>query len=336
MRKILFMIFGLNLLLLLSGCSQKVMIKTLEPAQVDRVANTKKITVSEFRHDSVGLGGKIESLLANTIINGKNYFTIVSRNDFDKVIKEQKLQNSGLVETSKAVEVGHLIGAEAIISGNVIHPSYQDSYYRETRIRCADKKCDKYEEYGVSCVKRVVGLSAQIKMVDVKKGDIIYTDTLSKDATYRHCRDDGHALPSAEIAAQSLSDAIAEEFTYKLAPQYRYFSVQLLEDPDLNYNSDQKKLLEVSLDYIKQQRYDKAEQFLGELIDSTGSKSYVAFYNLGVVKEAEGKYQEAQKYYAQADSLMMEPVEEINSAVVRIKSLIIKHDKVQKSLQQGK
>jgi hypothetical protein len=39
---------------------------------------------------------------------------------------------------------------------------------------------------------------------------------------------------------------------------------------------------------------------------------------LGVIKEAEGKYQEAKSYYEAADNLMLEPVDEINAAVLRI------------------
>lgn len=333
-RLILFMLSAF-FILLLSGCAQKVVVRALEPAQVERAANTKKISVSEFKNDSVGLSGKIEANLAHTVIDGKNYFTLVSRDDFKKIINEQKLQNSGLVETSTAVEVGHLIGADAIISGTVIRPTYQDTRYRESRLRCANKKCDKFEEYSVWCVKRVVGLSATLKMVDVTQGDIIYADTLSQNRSYRHCRDDSRALPSVTMAAQSLADTIAGEFTSKLSPHYRYFDVELLDNPDLDYSSEQKRLLEVSLSYIKQSRYDKAEQFLGELIDSTGSKSYVAFYNLGVVKEAEGKYKEAQEYYNRADSLMIEPVEEINRAVLRIRSLIIKQKKMLEQLKKG-
>ena len=67
--------------------------------------------------------------------------------------------------------------------------------------------------------------------------------------------------------------------------------------PDIKYNNKEEKLLELSLEYIKQNRLDKAEQFLVDLIDSTNQKSYVAFYNLGVIKEANGEYVYAQKYY---------------------------------------
>jgi tetratricopeptide (TPR) repeat protein len=328
---VLFYVAGI-FLFLMTGCAQKVQMKALEPAEIDRVAYTKKVTVTNFQNDRVGLSRKIEANLASVKIDEKNYFTMVSRNDFDKIIQEQKIQNSGLVEQNTAVEVGNLIGAEAIISGNVGKPTSQDSYYYETRAKCTDKKCSELTYYKVRCLKRVVGLSAEVRIVDVHKGDIIFANTLSRDAVYAHCSDDSRALPSTDMAAQSLSQAMANEFTYRLTPHYRHFEVVLLEDADLDYTDKQEQLLEVSLTYIEQGRYDKAERYLTELIDSTASKSYVAFYNLGVIKEAQGKYKEAKEYYSYADNLMIEPVEEINNAVVRIDRLIAKRNKTREQL----
>ena len=323
----LFMVF-------MSGCSQKVVIKALEPAEIDRATLTKKISVTNFENDTVGLSSKIESKLISKKIDDKSYFTLVSRRDFDKIISEQKVQNSGLVEVSTAVQIGNLIGAEAIISGRVGRVASSDSTYYETRIRCLDKKCKSVSEYNVRCTKRTIGLSADLRMIDIAKGDIIYADTISKSGEWSHCVDDSRALPSVEIVSQNLANIIADEFTTKLTPHYRYFEVTLLDSVDGDYTSKDKKLLEVSLEYIKQNRYDKAEKFLIDLIDSTNKKSYVAFYNLGVVKEAQGQYDEAREYYKMADDLMLDPVEEISEATLRIEKLIIKHNIASRQLEQ--
>jgi len=317
-----------------NACTQRVQIKALEPAQIDRISQTKKLAVFDFNNDQVGLSRKIEAKLAGFRINGKKYFTIVSRTDLNMIIKEQKLQNSGLVNEEKSVQVGELIGAEAIISGNVRSPTKQDSCYYESRVRCADKKCKKLISYNVRCMKRIVGLSAEIRTVDVSKGDIIFADTFSKTKIYKHCSDDSRALPSTTIAAQNLAQEIANQFTYKLTPHYRIFYVDLLDEPDLDYTDQQKELLKYALEYIKQTRYDKAEELLMRLIDATDAKSYVAFYNLGVIKEAQGKYEEAKEYYEHADHLMIEPIEEINEAVNRINTLIEKRKKTLEQLNR--
>jgi len=114
MNKTILLFTTMLFILFMAGCAQKVNVRALEPAEIDRAATTKKIAVDSFRNDRVGLSGKIEAKLARFKIDNKSYFTIVSRNDFKKIIEEQKIQNSGLVEQEAVVEIGNLIGAQAL------------------------------------------------------------------------------------------------------------------------------------------------------------------------------------------------------------------------------
>jgi len=334
MNKYILIIQIVLLSIFVSGCAQKVRVKALQPAEIDRVTSIKKIAVVKFKNDRVGLSSKIESNLANSKIDNKVFFTIVSRSDINKVLQEQRFQNSGLVDATSVVEVGNLLGAQAIISANVGNPSLGDSHFYEQRSKCADKKCKERIKYKVRCVKRVIGLSAEIKMVDITLGDIIYADNISKTLTNKHCKDDSNVLPSKALGAQKLSQSIANSFTYKLTPHYHYFNVELLEDPDLDYNDNQEILLESSLEYIKQNRYDKAQKLLSSLVDSTSQQSYVAFYNLGVVKEAKGEYLKAKDYYAKADALVIKPVDTISKAYIRINSVILNHQISQEQMNR--
>ena len=77
-------------------------------------------------------------------------------------------------------------------------------------------------------------------------------------------------------------------------------------------------MLENALVYIEHQRYEKAERLLSRLLDETSERSYVAAYNLGVVKEIQGERQQARQLYTLADDITIEPVEEIDAAMVRI------------------
>jgi len=176
-------------LLLLTGCSQTVKVHVLQPAEVDRAAKTTTIAVHRFRDDSVGLSSKIEAELAGKRIDGKNYFTMISRRDIERIFEEQRLQNSGLLDESSAVEVGNLLGAQALISGIISTADSSDSHYRERRTKCADKKCKELYEYTVPCVERTVTLAAQVKMVDIEKGDIIYSDALKGSRRWHRCSD---------------------------------------------------------------------------------------------------------------------------------------------------
>lgn len=310
-----------------SGCSKNVKIRVLEPAKIDRAAQTKQIAVSGFKDDTVGLAGKIEALLANQTVDGQKYFTTVSRNEMDRILEEQKLQYSGVVKDSNMVEAGEILGAQAFISGEVVSASVKDNRHYEKRTKCIDDKCKEIRSYLVSCLSRSIDLSANIKMTDVSKADIIYADAFSKNYQWKHCQDDRNVLPSKSDGLGKLASEIANEFVYQLTPHYTTMSVSLLDDPDLDYTSKQENTLDIAIDYIEAGRLDKAEQLLGTLLTSTQNRSYVAAYNLGVVKEAQGELADAKRLYLMADKLQKEPVDEINQAVVRIDQIMLKREK---------
>lgn len=320
------------LVLFFTGCSPTLKVQALHPAEVTRAAKTKQIAVTPFDNDRIGLSDKVEAELSRQRIDGRPFFTLASRKDFRKVVDEQKYQNAGLINPEDAVEMGQIIGAEAIISGRSGTPSVQDIYFYEPRTRCNKEQCWTIQ---VSCTKRVAGLSAQLRMVDVAQGDVIYADTLEETAQWRHCSDDANPMPSKQMAADHLATLIAKRFAYKLTPHYVTFEVELLDDPDTDYTDGQEKLLEYALTYIEQKRYDKAEQLLRQLLDDTGQRSYVPFYNLGVLYERKGQFREALNYYEAADRLTLEPVDAISAAVVRVRRLIVQSETARAQMGTG-
>lgn len=305
-------------LLFFTACAQKVNITTFEPASVDRVSKTKKISILEFQNDSVGFSSLLESLIAKKRVYDEAYFTVVSRNELNKILDEQKLQYSGLVDKNTTVRIGHLIGVQALISGNVIDSSFNKSHYYATRLRCIDKKCKEMREYLVSCTKANYNLDVSIKISDVEFGDIIYADTFNKSRTYSHCKDESGTLPNFGNIMNKFSNDISNEFISKISPNKRVLSIELLDDPEIDYTDKQDELLEYSLKYIESNRYDKAEQLLSELLTSTNDKCYVAAYNLAVIKEANSQYELAKQLYDLSDNLVLEPNDIINKAVNRI------------------
>ena len=320
--------------LFLTGCTQRVTIQSIAPAKVDRATMTKKIAVISFDNDKTGLSSKIEVAMSNKIINGKPYFTIISRKNTSKILEEQRLQYSGLVNESTAVELGNLIGVEAMITGNINNASSSYSYFRKKRTKCIDKKCKKTRQYSVRCTKGSYFISAQIKMIDVQKGDIIYADTLSQSSEHHHCSDESGGLPSKSQELNRLSDYLSESFISELSPNIVTFNVELLEDPDIDYTDDQEDLLENGLKYIEIGRYKKAEELFSKLLTSSNDKSYVAAYNLGVIKEILSQYDHAQQLYLLADSLKLEPIQPIDKAVVRIRLVINNKKAVEKQINR--
>jgi len=313
-------------LIFFTACSPKVNIQALQPAQVDSVSQTKIIAMHNFKDDSMGLSSKIQTLLASKKIDNKNYFTLVSREDIKRILHEQKLQDSGLLDEGTAVELGNLLGAQALITGSISNKSSSDARYYVKRSKCVDKECKQMKEYSVACTTRTINLSAQIRIVAVEKGDIIFGDNLHAKKEWSACSDRNNVLPSKAHGLDLLSSKLARDFSAKLTPYYKNFSVVLLDEPDLEYTQQQEKILENALIYIERQRYTKADDLLSRLLSQTQERSFVAAYNLGVVKEVQGSLQEAQELYALADNLSIEPVEEIDFAIRRIsRSITSRH-----------
>jgi len=347
-RTVKIILGALSVMLLVSGCAQKVRIKALNPAEIGAMASKKKVAVSAFRHDSVGLSGKIESKIAKQTLDKKRYFTVLSRKDMAKVIAEQKLQSSELMDATTSSRVGKLIGAQAIINGEVSSATAENGSYQEDKEKCLqyykDGGCAHYRYYKVTCNTTQASVAANINIVNVETGSIIYGDTISKDYSADSCKAGRKGLGmlidmgpkqilSKGQALNRLATEIASDFVYKLTPNYIYFSVTLIEKIELkNVTDAEAKKLEIALGYIKAARYDRAKKILGQLMDTLNGKSYAVAYDFGVVYEATGDFDKAKELYTVADNLTVEPVKEINLAINRIDRLIEKREEAKKQM----
>ena len=340
----------LGLIVLMTGCAQKVQVKALNPAEVGEMASKKKVAITAFKNDKVGLSGKIEAQIAKHKLDQKKYFTVLSRNDLNKVMKEQKLQSSQLMDEKTATKIGKLVGAQALINGQVT-TSGKEGSYQEAREKCLkyykdSSECARWKHYKVTCNTTQAGISASINIVDMENGSIVYADTITKDYNGDSCKDGTTSygllsvntgdvkIPTKEQALQGLANQITNEFVYKLTPHYVTFSVGLLDSIEFEVTDAQTASFENALAFLKDGRSDKAEQIMNKVNDGLNGKSYVVAYDLGVINESRAKFDDARKLYAMADSLAETPVEEINAAVLRIDQLIAKRDKAKEQMNR--
>ena len=325
-----------------TGCAQKVRIKALNPAEISEMASKKRIAVSNFKSDNVGLSGKIEAELAKHKLDKKKYFSVLSRKDMDKIISEQKLQSSDSMDEETATKVGKLIGAQAIIGGEIAVASAEDFTYEVDKERCLEYyksgACSKYRYYKEQCKITRATVSANLNILNVETGIIIFGDTISKNYSADSCKVNNlfsktQGVLSKAQALNKLASSIATEFVHKLTPNYVYFSVTLLDKIKLKtVTYDQKKTFDIALDYIEVTRYDKARKILEKLMKDVDGNSYVVAYTLGVIYEATGDLDKAKKLYNIADEISIEPVDEINLALSRIDSSIEKMAEAKKQI----
>jgi len=329
------LLISILLLLMFTSCSQKILITATKPALVDRASKTKKIAVLQFANDDkVSLGAKIEANY-NIKIKNKPYFTIISTNR-DDILKEQKFQYSGLANKKNSVEIGELLGAQALITGKIDIADVKKEYKTtQSNYRCANEKCTyKVVEY-TQCITARYMLKATISMIDVQKGDIIYTNNYPESAEHKTCSALG-SLPLESEVFDNLSNKIIKKFLPNISPTMQTYYIKVFEDPEIKYTKEQKLILENALVYLKHDNLDKAEELFSELLNSTNDKCYLAAYNLGTIKESKGEYENAKELYELADDLTKKPNNTIFEAITRINTQIEDYKKLQKQLNNQK
>jgi len=146
-----------------------------------------------------GLDARISAYALEALTNINDPFLrVVDRENMAAILQEQKLQLSGVIDDATAVEVGELVGAQAILTGTVInynvktglmrpvqrnaYASYSvkklnevdGKYYFETRY-----KPTTYTEYfnNSSCT-----IGFQYKLINLSTGEILQTEILNKTA----------------------------------------------------------------------------------------------------------------------------------------------------------
>jgi len=154
----------LNILVILllglffSGCSQKIQIRAIKSAKV-ATHSIKHIGVSPFKNDDISQSSQIDSAIANVSISGKKYFTLIDRDNIDKIMSEKKLNDSGLVDLLSNDSVSGLSQMQALLTGEVNISDMTSSHVRETRtdydtcikhyMRKGKEYCSKYKKYNV-------------------------------------------------------------------------------------------------------------------------------------------------------------------------------------------
>jgi tetratricopeptide (TPR) repeat protein len=171
-------------------------------------------------------------------------------------------------------------------------------------------------------------------MVDVESSKVLYSGSLERTGSWESCADRADALPVLSKTWESFADSMAGEFVGKISPKYVYKKIQFLEDPDIPFSDSQKSSLKNGIEFVESGQLDKAEALFSQLVFDTGSQSYTASYNLGVVKEAQGEYLEAKRLYQLSGQLQKVPVEAISQALIRIDQVILKHQQAMKQIEQ--
>lgn len=113
----------------------------------------------DYRFARVNVGEQISALLTDYMVNHQLNFQLVERDRLNTILSEQDLIGSGVVDPSRAVDIGRLLGADALIFGTVTQFNLQST----GRVRVS--------RIGVSGTRGRVDITA--RMVNAESGVIM-------------------------------------------------------------------------------------------------------------------------------------------------------------------
>src|SRR5690554_4021248 len=125
------------------------------------------------------------------------FLKIIERDNMDVILREQRLNLSGMVNEQTAAEVGNLLGAKAILTGTVLSytqkpgklTSRESDAYESYQVKLYNKKEDKnYFETRYKPVKyteyfntNAVSISFQYKAISLETGEILFSKVVNKN-----------------------------------------------------------------------------------------------------------------------------------------------------------
>jgi len=333
-------IFLFVLFTFFTGCSNKTInIKTKLPAQNPILLKKKTIAILPLKNDNINFRDMLETKLNTIYCNNNPCFILVNRDKIKEMLNELKLQASDL-SANKQSNFGKLIGTNVIITGSIKNNKSDKTYHKPISYCAAYTKKGKCLYYSTTykiCKISKANLNVNLKAIDVKTSKILDTYTFNKTLINDSCNK--YYFKTSEELNYILINQALEGYINKIAPHYTFFYVQLIDKVDsIDLTNKQEEIFDNALTYIEHGRLKNAELLLKKLNLQTNSKSFEILYNIGLVEEALGNYQQAYSAYKMANSLILknnlEPNELIDKAIIRIEHILEKQKELQRQLNE--
>ena len=237
-----------------------------------------------------------------------NVLEVVERGKLSKILEEQKISNSGLVDQGKAVEIGKLAGVQAIIMGGV-------TYTQETKDGKVEVR-DKNGTYYQPARYRRVDVTYKMKIIDVQTGKLLGSVERNNGIEDTKYGDDINKIFSIQEGVDVCVSALAIDAANQITPHYelREFELQKVKAKNIKKIADKaaKKAENFDID---------GAYLLYKSIYEKDPYNHKLLYNLGLLNEVVGNFKNAQEFYEQALQLKSDEkdyqkaVERINKSV---------------------
>ncbi|OGS44753.1 MAG: hypothetical protein A2539_03975 [Elusimicrobia bacterium RIFOXYD2_FULL_34_15] len=154
-----------------TGCAPSTTVKKKQAVTIEKPSENvfippkKKISVIEFENKTAygqrRLGTAASDILL-TELGKSQKFILIERSKLDKVMEEQKIQTTGLIDANTVTQVGKILGLDAIVIGSISQFGVKTggSDYLITQSK-----------------QQVAECTVDIRVIEVETGKIIYVDS---------------------------------------------------------------------------------------------------------------------------------------------------------------
>jgi curli biogenesis system outer membrane secretion channel CsgG len=284
-----------------------------KPAAIS-LPGVHKIAIADFLGPE-GSGGQIASLVQSGLMQS-GFFEIIEREKLVRVLDEQKLGQSGIVNESTAKQVGQMLGVDALIFGEVttcrVEPdetgtekvSRQEGTGKyetvnEKNIFTGKTKKVRKEIMRTALVDQAYKIrrgtvAVSFRVVDVETGKLLAVRSDSKsyasdkviDGSTRTLKPEGEIL-------NELSGSLAQTFVQTIAP-HKVAERRMIE-PGGGKIQEGRKFAQSGLWPEAAEAWTEAVRLM--------PKNPSAYYNLGLAHEVQGNLDEAENLVRKAISI---------------------------------
>lgn len=294
------------------------------PAEIN-LKNFKKIAMGDFTGSTYrtrGHANDVRDSLTNALFTSER-FEVVDREHIQKIIEEQKLGHSGMVDENTAGELGKFVGAAAFVFGRV-----QTSNYNETTEKGSSYTTKEGNRRTTYYRKGVYTLNVNVKLIDINTARIIAMKTINSKSSKRTSATNQSApsIDSQALYSKALQD-VTKKFMKMIAP-YK-------EQVRASFQTD-KLLPEVdqAIALFKIEEWDEGLQLLDSATHKDGLVPEVkakTYYNLGLAQTYTGEFDEALINIKKAFKLI--PTSSAyKKALLKVKNEKKKADKLKKQM----
>ncbi len=316
MRGIAVLAALIGVVLLASACTptQFVIIRTTIPPELDIPLYIKNVAVLEFEGHPGGskvVSGKLEQELLNN-----QYYKVIERSEVAAIINEKNFQQTDLVENDEFLQAMKIKNVQGMITGSVatFYPKTergvderQVRYLKRAAVYNNKGKQLRAAEFAYRTerekwIMKQGNVNATFKMVGMN-GRIIAS--VSRGGAFSTPKIKGNApVPTdSQVLDLAALDAV-KKFIKKISVWTEVSKLKLMKGKNCSVGNN----------FAAKGLYQDAEQ---QFRAATGiPNNYAAFYNLGLVLEAQRRYADAETEYR--NGLAIRQSDEIMSAIKRI------------------